>query len=99
MIKYFMGLIILGALLLSACTTQQLPSTLSELQSCEIDDDCVYTDNSCCPWTESSNIVAINQKYSDSYALAGQICFEDVACQENTLEIIDNPTCNQGKCV
>ena len=97
--KYLIGLIALCALLLSACTTQQLPSTLGELQSCEIGDDCVYVDNSCCPWTEFSNVVAINQKYADAYALAGSVCFDDVACQENRIEIIDNPTCNQGKCV
>lgn len=55
-------------------------------------------DNSCCPNTDSKNIVAINKIYQEQYKEMGEPCAENVFCPEIVVGHSKNPTCVDNKC-
>ena len=76
------SILIVSLLLLVACQTEDSSYTLEEMQVCEVDADCVYVDNSCCPNTNGDNIYAINSEFSDYYLANGEDCGDNYACIE-----------------
>jgi len=68
------------------------------MQVCTIDEDCIYVDNSCCPFTDGDNIVTINEAYKEQYRALGESCPEDLVCQENSVEPASDAKCLNNKC-
>jgi hypothetical protein len=69
------------------------------MQECTVDADCVYADNSCCPFTDSDNIVAINEAYEESYKEMAGKCSENIVCSEIYVRPVGNPKCVNNVCV
>ncbi|MEK6921478.1 MAG: hypothetical protein AABX82_06335 [Nanoarchaeota archaeon] len=75
-----------------------IENPLETMQKCSDDDDCIYADNSCCPYTDPENIVAINKAYKQYYKDIGETCAENVVCPEIRVEPHGSPECVNNKC-
>lgn len=82
-----------------ACDLGSSPSeSTNEERACERDEDCVYADNSTCPFTSLKNIVAINKAQTGAFSARrseppeGTLCIELYAVPEG------EPACVRNLC-
>lgn len=77
------------------------PSTLvptDEERACERDTDCVYADNSVCPFTSLENIVAVNKTHADAFRARHTESNEGILCIEIYVAPDENPKCVNRLC-
>lgn len=81
----------------AGCISGSDGSPSDKMLSCKQDSDCVYADNSVCPYASKANVIAINEKYRDDY-LAQTEREEGQTCLTSTIMLVGNPECVQKVC-
>ena len=69
-----------------------------EERACQRDEDCVYADNSTCPFTNAENVVAINKNASESFQKRRPPVPYGTLCIEIFAEPEGQPQCVSGLC-
>ncbi len=95
--KYTILLLIL-VVSITACTSSE-PTPLEVMQECEVDEDCVYADNTCCDFVFSENIYAVNKMYKDEYMAQGPECDPNPECLLMDATPQDPPFCRDNVCL
>ncbi len=66
--------------------------------ACEFDADCVYTDNSMCPWQSMDTVQAINKNYKDAFEALRVLPPGNEACTERAVVPTHDPKCINNVC-
>ena len=69
-----------------------------EERACRRDEDCVYADNSICPFTNVGNVVSINKNAYESFRARRPDVSKDTLCIENFAEPEGDPQCVSSLC-
>lgn len=85
---YFLGIVgivaVVGIVILiiglKSPSVEIQSSSLEEMQTCESDEDCIYADNTCCPFTQLENVMTINREFKEEYKLMGEKCLGEMSC-------------------
>ncbi|KKW36630.1 MAG: hypothetical protein UY82_C0017G0006 [Candidatus Uhrbacteria bacterium GW2011_GWC2_53_7] len=86
------------------CACEKEGEDVSELEptdeerACLQDEDCVYADNSICPFTNAENVIAINKNASKSFRARRPDVPKDTLCIELFAEPEGKPQCVRGLC-